>query len=74
MTAYIATGSVRGDCGHRHRTPGAALACARQDGRNVKRGHGECAYSDRQPAALSGGNLRPLTAGEWDRAYDETDG
>jgi hypothetical protein len=43
---YAAVGSVRGSCGHAHRTYGAAARCAaRDDARCARLGGG--AYSDR---------------------------
>lgn len=41
---YSAVGSVRGHCGHQHRTPAAAARCAMRDHRACQRGVG---YSDR---------------------------
>lgn len=48
-TYWTCEGSVRGECGTRHRTVDAATAHCREDDRDVKRGHGETAYSDRRP-------------------------
>ena len=60
---YTATGSVRGECGHRHRSVAAAVACARRDNagcaRSVRGG-----YSDRTVLAVEGGVQRPLDEGE----------
>lgn len=44
MTTYCAIGSVRGHCGHHHRTPEAAARCVERDRRDCERAHG---YSDR---------------------------
>jgi hypothetical protein len=44
---YTTWGSVRGGCGHAHGTFSDALACVRQDGSAVIKGHGTRAYSDR---------------------------
>lgn len=44
MRAFSTRGSVRGGCGHRHRTPEAAGRCAREDQQGCKRQGG---YSDR---------------------------
>jgi len=45
---YTTVGSVRGTCGHEHRTREAAEACIERDGRACRRGHGPNAYSDRR--------------------------
>lgn len=47
-TYWTCEGSVRGECGKRHRTEDAAVAHCREDDRAVKRGHGSSAYSDRR--------------------------
>lgn len=47
--AYACWGSVRGQCGVRHRTRDAALRHCEQDDRDVKLGNGGNAYSDRSP-------------------------
>lgn len=60
-TVYTTTGPVRGSCGHRHRTPKAALACLADDHRDCQRAGG---YSDRVLRAIEGGVLRPLTQDE----------
>lgn len=48
---YVAHGSVRGTCGHRHRTIAAATRCVAEDGRGC-RGLGGGAYSDRGVRAV----------------------
>jgi hypothetical protein len=45
-TYYTTTGSVRGSCGHKHRSIEAAEACLEQDRRDC-RSLGGGAYSDR---------------------------
>ena len=60
---YSAVGSVRGSCGHAHRTAAAAQRCADRDHRGVRAGHGRSAYSDRTVARSDG---RPLTEREAD--------
>ncbi len=55
---YTTSGSVRGCCGHRHRTLGAAVACLRRDQDGCASQGG---YSDRD-IIRSDGN--PLTEGE----------
>ena len=52
---YVAIGSVRGWCGHRHQAQATAERCADQDGRDVKRGHGVSAYSDMQVNEIESG-------------------
>ena len=44
MEYYTASGPVRGECPHRHRTVGAARRCAATDQRGCARAGG---YSDR---------------------------
>lgn len=48
---WIAYGSVRGGCGHRHRTRDTAQRCADNDQRAIRRAYPStfptCAYSDR---------------------------
>lgn len=46
-TTCTAVGSVRGSCGHHHRSRDAAQACGDRDGRDVKRVNGLRSYSDR---------------------------
>jgi len=62
-TFYIAHGSVRGSCGHKHRTIDAAEACR---GRDAQLCHnlGGGAYSDRSVMAVEDGYRRPLTEEE----------
>ena len=65
MSAYEARGSVRGSCGHRHRTIAAAQACADRDQRGVRRCYPGTfptfAYSDRYVVRLDG---EPLSGAE----------
>jgi len=44
-TYYRTTGSVRGDCGHRHRTLSGAIRCLRRDQSGCA---GQGGYSDRR--------------------------
>jgi hypothetical protein len=64
MTVYLATGSVRGDCGHEHRTAIAAFDCAEADKAAIRRlpssPYGS-PYSDRHVEAVEDGEQRPLT-------------
>lgn len=63
---YIARGSVRGSCGHKHRTLSAANACCQQDQRDCY-GLGGGSYSDRSVWAVEDGNRRELTENEHDQ-------
>ncbi len=49
MDYWTCEGFVRGECGTKHRSEETARACCDRDHRNVKRGHGPNAYSDRAP-------------------------
>jgi len=60
---YTATGRVRGSCGHAHRTPDAAAACADRDRRECRALPGGNSYSDRHVARTDG---EPLTDTEHD--------
>ncbi len=63
MTYFIAIGSVRGACGHKHQSEDAAEACIAADQRACARQGG---YSDRVVAAR-----RPrFDAGEYVHAHD----
>ena len=44
---WTTVGPVCGPCGHSHRTAETAQRCAERHQRDVKRGHGPRAYSDR---------------------------
>lgn len=55
MTTYTTTGSVRGDCGHQHKTLRAAVACLMRDQRGCKAQGG---YSDR---TVTYGDGKPLS-------------
>lgn len=60
---YVAHGSVRGNCGHKHRTIDAAEACCERDASQcLSLGGG--AYSDRSVMAVEDGYRRPLTEEE----------
>ncbi len=50
MAFYTTWGAVRGDCGHAHRSAGAAERCARADSAGC-RTHG--GYSDREARAIA---------------------
>ena len=62
MTTYEATGSVRGSCGHKHRTIAGAEACRQRDADQCG-SLGGGAYSDREVCRTDG---EPLTAAELD--------
>jgi len=53
---YEARGSVRGRCGHNHRTIGGAFSCAERD-RKACAALGGGAYSDREVARVDGEGL-----------------
>lgn len=57
---YHAVGSVRGPCGHHHRSIATAVACALRDSRACRSLGGGC-YSDRTVQRTDG---VPLTAPE----------
>ena len=57
---WTCLGNVRGQCGVRHRTQDTASAHCDQDDRDVRRGHGRLAYSDRRPTQAERGS-----DGEW---------
>ena len=62
-TTYTTTGSVRGSCGHKHRSIGAAVRCllADQSGCTASRG-----YSDRTVRVIDADGERTLTREEHD--------
>ena len=66
MTAlyYTASGPVRGDCGHRHRTPEAAGACLGRDARACASLPGGRSYSDRE-VRRSDGEYMTEEDGRW---------
>jgi hypothetical protein len=63
MTRYTTGGSVRGDCGHSHRTISAATRCLMQDQSGCRKQGG---YSDRSVRAVDDGDTRALTEPEYD--------
>ena len=61
---YTCRGSVRGGCGHRHRTLEGAARCCAADQRGCARQGG---YSDRRVRVVVGpGESRGLTESEYD--------
>ena len=56
ISHYITSGSVRGSCGHRHRTEAAAQACCERDQAGIRHAYPSTfptqAYSDRVVIAV----------------------
>jgi hypothetical protein len=69
MTLYTTKGYVRSDCGHRHKTIGAAWRCMKKDGRDCAGLPGGNSYSDRYVARVDG---EPLTEAD-ERELDALD-
>lgn len=67
-TYYIAKGSVRGSCGHKHKTAKAAYECCQSDAKGIAKNYPGSfptrAYSDRKVIAVEDGQERPLTEAE----------
>lgn len=61
-TSYTTRGSVRGGCGHIHRSIEAAAKCCREDQAGCKRQGG---YSDRDLVVLENGRRRKPTEDEY---------
>lgn len=59
---YTTTGSVRGGCGHSHRTIKAAAECCRKDQADCKSQGG---YSDRELVVVKDGMRRKATEDEY---------
>lgn len=57
---YTTWGSVRGGCGHLHRSVEAAERCIARDARAVRRGNGRDAYSDRAVYRVEARTAREL--------------
>jgi len=51
MTTYTTHGSVRGGCGHQHRTMAAAVRCLQSDQEGCRQQRG---YSDRSVRVIEG--------------------
>lgn len=66
---YTTTGSVRGTCGHRHRTYETAERCAVQDQRDCRAIPGGHSYSDRSVVEVltDGTEQRPAEYPDIDR-------
>lgn len=69
---YVAHGSVRGSCGHKHRTIAAAQACCEKDQRDCQ-SLGGGAYSDRSVTPVENGRFRDLTEAEQEELFRITD-
>lgn len=52
MTKWECVGPVRGRCGVQHQSEDAAAKHCELDGRQVRAGHGQAAYSDRRPVEV----------------------
>jgi len=63
MTTYTTRGSVRGSCGHQHKTMAAALSCLMAD-QSGCRTHG--GYSDRYIRVIDDAGERSMTRDEHD--------
>lgn len=61
-TIYTLTGSVRGNCGHKHRTLRAAANCSVDDQKACKAAGG---YSDRQLRVIDDGETREPSEAEY---------
>ena len=61
-THYSTHGSVRGCCGHKHRTIDAAQRCVQSDQSGCKSQGG---YSDRSVIVIEDGEERDLDEGEY---------
>ena len=66
-TTYTTDGSVRGSCGHRHRSIRLAVQCQRRDQRQCSVVGG---YSDRRVVRTDG---RPLSEDEYRRILVRSD-
>lgn len=67
MTKYIASGSVRGDCGHRHSTISGAVRCCHADSVGCARQGG---YSDREVVREDGEAMDDAEIATLHAAYD----
>lgn len=65
--AWTTEGSVRGSCGHRHRTEDAADACIAIDDRGCKRGNGYNSYSDRRIVPIYGAGATSIDTTSYGR-------
>lgn len=69
-TTYTTHGSVRGGCGHQHRTLAAALGCAEADQRDCREAGG---YSDRHVRTWTPEGPERLSESDQDRLADLMD-
>ena len=67
MTTYVCKGSVRGCCGHKHRTISGGVSCLKRD-QSACRSQG--GYSDRSIYRLVDGQIEELSENEY---YDVSD-
>ena len=69
---YICKGSVRGECGHKHRTVEAAVACCARDQKAIRRAYPSTyptnAYSDRSVFRSDGSDLEGQELVDYARA------
>ena len=69
-TTYTTSGSVRGGCGHAHRTVEAAVRCLARDQASCHRCGGG-AYSDREVIGLDGQTIPTTTDDDGRLIVDE---
>lgn len=70
MTSYTTYGSVRGGCGHKHRTIETACRCMQRDQRDCKSVRG---YSDRSVVLYVNGEQQELSEGDFAAVQDTLD-
>jgi len=72
---WIATGSVRGSCGHRHKTERSARKCAVKDAKGISRRYPSTfptrAYSDRYPKCMGDKEFCERTEDDEELYYTE---
>jgi len=73
MATYHANGSVRGSCGHQHKSAAAAERCRQRDADACGR-LGGGAYSDRKVERLDGRPLSQSEMAEIEAVQSERDG
>lgn len=67
---YTTRGSVRGYCGHKHRTISGACRCMIQDQRGCQSQRG---YSDRSVVLYVNGEQQELSEGDFAAVWDTLD-
>ncbi len=65
MKTYHAIGSVRGSCGHQHRTIAAAYRCVMRDRNDCASLPGGHSYSDREAKRIDGQELNEAELTEY---------